>query len=151
MLSKLRNAPEPLQKQITLRFGLSVGISILLIVMLILSRDIYVLLPFVGAVVFLWINTMLLIYQTLHERYIIVSGRCDAISATKLKKKLKTITLSIGEHKLLVSLKNRSRNIAIGSKVDLFVLKTTPVYEKDGMQVMYTYLAMNIAPASQDQ
>jgi len=144
MLKELKKSPEPLQRQIILRFGLSIVFSILLVALLISTSDIYIILPIAGTVVFLSVNTVLLIYHTLNKKYIIISGICTAVNVARLKKKPKTVQIAVGEQTIAILLSNRRRAVTVGSQIELYVLSSSPIYEKDGMQMLYTYLALSV-------
>jgi len=150
MLVELRKSPVPLQKQILQRFGLSAVCGILFITILIAEGDVYVMLPFAGVVAFLFVNTIMLIYYTLNKEYVIISGICVDTNVTLLKKKPKTVEIFAEGQTIVVSLRNRRKAMAVGDKIDVYVLRRSQIYEKDKKQILYSYLAMNVKAVTHD-
>ena len=142
MMQEFKRVPEPLQKQITLRLGLSMLFLILLIVMLIADQEVYLILPGAGLTLFFAASAFALFRRAVLGEYVVVSGTCTEAGNTLLKRKVKYIIMDTGDQTVRVSLGQRRKRFAVGMTLDLYLAANAPVYEKDGMLRVFSYLAM---------
>ena len=144
MKAAFENIPAPLQKQTLIRLSFGVLFLLLLFVLLFVARDLYILLPCAGASIFFTVSALMLFRRAILGEYITVSGICKSVGVTPVKRRAKYLILQTGEHTIQVSLRSRLRTFSAGAAVDLYVAQDTPIYEKDGIQILYSYLAINI-------
>jgi hypothetical protein len=76
--------------------------------------------------------------------YVIVDGVCAGVEVTMVKKRAKSMMLRTNECALRVMLRGRTRKLTNGSAIKLYIAKNTPIYEHNGNQILYSYLAMEI-------
>lgn len=142
MLQEFKRMPEPLQKQTLLRLGIGVLFLVLLIALVITAGDIYLWLPCAGAAVFSTAAAFLLFRRVVLGEYVVVSGECAEMGLTAVKRRTKYLILQTEDCKLKVMLRGRLRKVPDGSAVSLYIAKTTPIYEQNGLQMLYTYMAI---------
>ena len=142
MMQAFKRIPEPLQKQVFLKTGLGVLFMILLIAMIITAQDIALLLPCAGLTIFFAAGAFALFRRSVLDEYVVVSGACIEAGNTRLKRKAKYIVLDTGEKTVRVSLGQRRKRFAVGMLLDLYLATNTPVYEKDGVLRIFSYLAI---------
>jgi len=144
MVSTFKRIPAPLRKQTLISMGFSLLFILLLIIMLFIARDLYLLLPCAGAAVFFAAATNSLFRRAILGDYLIISGECQSITFTAVKRRVKYITLQAGDQIIQVMLHSRLMAITEGTAVDLYVTADAPVYENGGVQILYNYLAIDI-------
>jgi len=76
--------------------------------------------------------------------YVVVSGECAEIGLTAVKRRAKFLILQTDVCKLKVMLRGRLRKIPVGTAVVLYIAKNTPIYEQNGLQMLYTYMAIDV-------
>lgn len=144
MLQEFKRLPEPLQKQTLIRLGIGALFLILLTALIITARDIYLWLPCAGSALFFAVAAFLLFRKAVLGEYVVVSGVCSDIGLTTVKRRAKYLILQTDECSVKVMLRSRMRKIPVGASVRLYVAKNTPVYEQNGSQIMYTYMAIDV-------
>jgi hypothetical protein len=144
MLAAFGKIPGPLQKQTLIRLGFGALFSVLLIVLLFTVRDVLLLLPCAGAAVLFVTAAITLFRRAARGAYTVVVGECREVGVTAAGRRAKHILLQTEEHTIRVALCGRMRKIPVGAAVNLYVADNTPVYEKDGVQMLYHYLAIEI-------
>jgi hypothetical protein len=144
MRTAFKQIPGPLQTQIIIRLGLGALFFVLLIALQFMARDVTLWLPCAVAAVFFAASAFSLFRRAVSGEYVVVTGACSGVGLTVARRRAKHIILQTGEHTLQVTLKNRTRKISAGAVVNLYLAKNTPIYDKDGVQVLYTYLAMEL-------
>ena len=142
MLQEFKSLPEPLQKQILIRLGLGAVFAVLLVAVVSTVRDIYLWLPCAGLMLFFLVTAILLLRRALLGDYVIIDGECVEVGVTTLKRRAKFLVLETEAGKIKVLMQNRRRKIAVGDGVKLYVAKNTPIYEHNGSQMIYTYIAI---------
>ena len=142
MKQEFKQMPEPLQKQVFIRIGLGALSAVLFAAALIYTRDIFLTLPFAGIAVFFAAAAFALFRRVVLGEYVAVSGKCAEIGLTALKRRAKYIIMDTDVCKLKVILRSRMRKIPAGTEVKLYIAKNTPVYEQNGSQALYSYLAI---------
>lgn len=144
MRQEFKRIPDPLQRQIFVRLGLGALFLILLIAVATTALDIYLWLPCAGMAIFFTMSAFALFRRAVLDDYVIVTGKCASVEFTAVRKRAKSLLLRTDECSLQVALRGRMRKIPAGVKVRLYIAKNTPVYEHNGNQMLYTYLAMEI-------
>ena len=80
--------------------------------------------------------------------YVVLSGACQRIEQTAIRRRTKVIYFTVSPHTVRVNLKRWVKDLAEGDGIVLYVADNTPVYEKDGCQVLNGYLALEIRKGS---
>ena len=147
MMQEFNQIPEPLRKQILLRLGLDVLSLLLLLALLTVTGDMTLWLPCAGLTVFFAAGAFVLFRRAVLGEYVVVSGICTETGNTLLKRRAKHITLDTGEKTIRVSLGQRRKRFTAGMAFNLYLAANAPVYEKDGMLRVFSYLALEKKPA----
>jgi len=142
MFKKFTRIPEPLQKQILIRFGLGVLFLILLIAVVTIDFDIYLWLPCAAMAVFMFVAAIALYRRAETGGYVVVTGICSAVEVTPVRKRAKALILKTDECTLKIMLRGRVRKITAGSEITLYIANNTLLHEHNGSQMLYNYLAM---------
>lgn len=90
------------------------------------------------------VNGGWLLYNSLQGNYLCVQGVCEQIETTGIRKRVKSICVSIDKNMLHVPVKRKAKGIAQGDTVILYLSDKTPVYEKDGGYMICSYYALEI-------
>ena len=144
MRTDLSHIPVPLQKQTLIRLGIGILFFILMIALLFVTRDIYILLPCAGMSVFFSAAAFTIFRQSVTGEYVVVNGIFRSVALTLIRRRAKYIVLQSGEKLLQVPLRDRSKTVCAGAVVELYAAKKAPIYEKDGVQILSDYLAIDI-------
>lgn len=146
MLEQIKELPEPLQKQIFIRLGFTLVFFLLFILLLALGNNLYTVLPCIGLIAFCAANAWLLFCRAIRGEYVIFTGTCSETECTVIRRRTKSIYLQTDEYIVQVMIKQRLKRIPIGSTLEIYVASNTPVYEKEGRKMLYTYLAIKNKP-----
>ena len=144
MRTAISKIPAPLRKQAFIRLGLGILSFMMTIVLSFIARDLYILLPCAGVSVFFVAAAFMLFRLSLSGEYVIVSGFCKSVTFTPIKRRIKYIVLQSGDNTLRVSVNSRFKTICARTAIDLYAAKNSLIYEKDGVQILYNYLAIDI-------
>jgi len=144
MLQEFRRLPEPLQKQVLTRLGLGAVFFLIMLALLIAVRDAYLWLPCAGAAASFAAAAFLLLRSAALGEYVVVSGGCAEVRHTAIKRRVKYFILRTDSGDLKVIPRGSARKVRRGAAVRLYVSKNTPVYEENGTQILYTYMALEI-------
>ena len=144
MMSAFRQIPAPLQKQTLIRLGIGVVFIALLISLLIASQVFFVWLPCAGAALFFLASAFALFRRAVLGEYVVIRGVCKKMVLTVAKRRAKSMILVTDEHTVQVALHGRKRKIPVGTGIDLYVANNTPIYRKGGMQMVYSYLVIEV-------
>ena len=93
MKEKFMALPEALQKQLIIRFGAGSVFLILTILILVLYKDVYLLIPCLVFAAFFYVNGIYVWHTVTGNRYIILEGLCSSVDKTPLRKRVKNIYL----------------------------------------------------------
>lgn len=144
MKEEFMRIPVPLRKQISIHMGFSATAFLLFFIILFSSWDFRLCFPCLILAVFLLVNDGILLYQCLDGNYIRLTGICTRIQTTGLHKKVKAVQADVEGVLLQIRVKHRLRNIAVGDSVELYASVHTPIYEQDGIHIIYDYYAMEV-------
>lgn len=139
MIDGFRKIPEPLQRQIMLRICFAFTMLLLLSFLLCAVDDAHTAFPILAASGFCAFSAFSLYRKAVRKEYVMLSGVCAECMYTALRKRAKFIVLDTGEYMVRVMRPRGLRRVATGSFLDLYLPNDALVYEKDGMQVVYTY------------
>jgi hypothetical protein len=147
---QLKQLPEPLQKQIFIRFGFALISLLFFALVLNLTTDLLAIVPFIGLAVYSVINAILLYKRGVVGAYVVIRGRCAEASDTLIRKRTKAILLETEEHLVRVILRQRLGRIRVGTEMDIYVADNTQVYDKDGAKLLQNYIAINLTGGQQN-
>lgn len=144
MKEKFRQIPLPLQKQIIVRVGFGFAFSLVFVLMLFIDASVYTVLAGIGMLGFCFGSAGHLFLRCTQKEYIIVTGECVELQKTLLGRRVKAMFLKCGEYTVQVIPRQHLRRMVVGTRIDLYLSSSTPVHERDGIQVLHSYLAMEL-------
>lgn len=136
--------PRPFQKQILMRIGFGVLFVVVTIALLFTAGDMFTILPAAAMLVFCLGSAFFLFRRGVTGDFVVVSGKCEDMTKTLLTRRIKTIYVKTDQYTLQVSPWQRPRRIPIGAGIELYITPSTPVYERDGVHVLHSYIAMEV-------
>ncbi len=143
MREAFKNIPEPLQKQILYRIGTGAAALLLTASLFLYAMNPFSIVSCAGIMVFCGISSFVLFRKAVIGEYVVVNGECLKVTLTSVRKRVRAITFLTGDGQTLqVTVKQRLKKIRVGVAVTLYVAANMPVYEKDGMHLLYSYLAL---------
>lgn len=144
MKEKLKKLPEALQKQVWYRLVASIVFFFLFLVILISFRYLYfcfAYLIFAGA---LLVNGGWLFYIGSRGKYIIIQGVCGQIETTGIRKRIKSITITLEGNTLKIPIRQSMNKLAVGDTVIVYFSDKTLVYEQDVNCIICNYYSLEI-------
>ena len=147
MITKMKNLPEPLQRQVLFRLGYSFLALLMCAIVFFWTRDAYSVLACIGLFAFFLISAFLLLHQCNARKYIVLSGTCAEVILTTVRKRTKAIHLKTAEHTIWVSVRHRLRKIPVGTRIDLYIAPATTVDERNGIHRIYNYITLEMKGA----
>lgn len=144
MKERFKALPEVLQWQIISRFAGATGFLLLFTVIMIFYRNVYLWLPSLVFMALLIVNGVFLLYNSLNGNYVSVSGVCENIEVTGLRKRVKSITLKLEENSLKISVRHKIKKLKLGDTVIVYLSVKAPVYTQDNEYVVFNYYAMEV-------
>ena len=136
--------PEPLKTQILIRAGLSIFSFLMIIIVAIFMHDLFLILPFIGTCILGSVNTFMLFQIANEKKYVVITGQCVEIALTMVKRIPKSITVVTDSHTVKLMLKNRMKKIPDNAVLSIYIADNTPVYQRNGMEVLHNYLAIDV-------
>ena len=136
--------PEPLQKQVYIRLGFTVIFLLLFVLVLSMGFDWLTVIPFIVLSLFSLYSAWHLFRSALKGEYVVIEGICVDANVTAIRKKTKSVILKTDEHTVQVMIRQRQKKIPKGVELAIYVAKKTQVFEKDGMMVLHSYIALEI-------
>lgn len=136
--------PEPLQRQILFRLGFSPLFFLLFILVLYMMYDWLTVIPFAGLSIFSLTAAYILFRRSITGGYVVIRGTCIDSEVTLVRKRTKSVLVETEEHMVRVMLKQRMKRILAGAALDIYVASNTQVYDKDGVKLLHTYLAIDV-------
>lgn len=144
MAEVFKRIPEPLQKQTLTCLGISALFFLILIAMLIASRDVLLWLPCAGVVICFAAAAFTLFRKAVLGDYVVICGKCVAVSLSPVKRRAKNLILQTDSGKIKIILRSRMVKVKEGAAIKLYVARNTPVYEDNDLQMLYTYIAIEL-------
>ena len=143
MIDKFKNIAPVLQKQILIRLAGS-GLGLAMILMMLAYRGSWqLLIPGIIITMGFLISAGVLYDKCVKSNYVALSGICQDIERTSLRKKIKAIYIK-SENKTIkiVSQVQRIRNLSVGDKLTVYLPLNEPVYDHDGCFVIFHVIAI---------
>lgn len=144
MKKKLRKLPEALQRQVVYRLMAGIVFIFLFFITLVCFWDFYFCIPCFILAVFLILNGAGLFYQGCKGSYLEVRGICRKIETAGIRKRIKSVTLTLGQNTLKILVRQKIGKLAVGDTVIIYLSDKAPVYEQDGSHMICSYYAMEI-------
>jgi len=145
MVKAFKQIPKPLQKQILYRLGYGTAILFVTILLLFYTMELFSVLACVLIILFFILNSFLLFRRAVIGDYVVIRGECIGINLTAIKRRIKTIIVYTEDnHTIKIIIKQRLKKIQIGSKIMLYVASNVPVYEKNRIYFLNSYLALDM-------
>lgn len=144
MRERFEKMPQALQKQVLFRFGGSVLLWVLFIIILSSFRDIYLILPCLLLAGYLTGSSIWLFYQSVAGNYMHLQGECIRLETIGIRKRVRSLHLALEQGIVKISVRQRIRRLSEGDTVSIYVAEKTPVYERDGIYIISSYYAMEI-------
>jgi len=135
--------PDPLKKQFLVRLGLAFVFLLLSAFVLWAMFDWLAVVPLICLAVFSAIRAYILFSQAVAGEYVIIRGRCAEVTVTPIRKRSKSILVQTDEHVVRLMMRQRPKRIPVGVDLEIYVAANTPVHEKDGADLIHTYLAID--------
>lgn len=142
LLAYYEQLPSALKKQILLRVTGSLISFVIFLVILISTKEFVFSLPCLIFSIFLFVNLFGLLYNILVGSYVCVTGICEQVETTGIRKRIKNVTVNFNGARMVLPIRKRIKRILIGSSVTVYMAEKTPVYEKDGINYAYEYYAI---------
>lgn len=142
MKKKWKSIPESLRKQVAIRLGVGIAALLLFAVILIAYQDLCMALPCIILSGFLLVAAGLLVTSIVRGDCICVTGTCTQVQMTAVRRRIKLLRLEIEGIPVQLQVKHCLKGIGVGDTVTLYLTEKTPVYEKDGLQVICSYIAV---------
>jgi len=140
-LQKIKSLPEPLQRQILLRFALAAALLVLGVASAIAWRDASMLFIIAVAVFFAVLGVRIACRD-----YIVIAGICGDVDATVIRRRTKAIILCTvmngREIRLRIPLRQQFRKIAAGDVLEVYIDAATQVHEWGGEFRLQGYIAI---------
>lgn len=144
LVAYFRQLPEALRFQLLLRLGSGMAALVLFLVLLLVTGEFIFSLPCLILSVFLLANSWSLLHSVIVGSYLCVSGPCEEIERVGLRRRIKSITIRLGDKLVVVPIRRSIGKLLPGTMITLYVSEKTPVYEKDGLCHIYEYYAISI-------
>ena len=149
MKEKFKKIPQPLQKQIIIKYGAALVSLLLMTVSLILERNLYLPFSFLIFFAFFGFSASQLLYRAAAGQFVMIYGQCIRLERTPIRRHIRTLYLWADPHTVKVQITGKLWNINVGDAVAIYVSDNTPVYESEGCQQLSTYLAIDIFEGSE--
>lgn len=147
-ITKLKAAfaaiPEPLQKQVYIRLGFSTAFLLLFALVLSMAFDWMTVIPFAILSIFSFFSARQLFTRATKGEYVLIEGTCIDAVVSPIRKRTKSVTIQTDEHIVQIILRQRLKQVPKGVAISLYIAKSTQVFDKNGMMVLHTYIAIEI-------
>lgn len=142
MREQFDKLPKTIQNQIIIRFAGGVLFVFLFVVILICFRDMYFYLPCLVFSAFLFANGGFLFYNGIKGNYICIEGICENIETFGIKRKIRSISITLDENSIKIPIRQRMKRLSVGDTVIVYVSDKTPVYEYENGYMICSYYAL---------
>ena len=136
--------PEPLQRQVMIRIGFSMLSLFMIAPIVIFTADLLLVVPFVISFILCGFSAIMLFRLAVEKKYVVISGRCIDITLTMVRRQVKSITIETDSHIVQVTLGSRLKRFLPDMELDVYIADSTPVYHKDGMELLSSYIAIDV-------
>ena len=145
MLKVFKQIPGPLQKQILYRLGYGIAALFVTIILFYYTMEFFFVFACVIVMIFFAANSFSLFRRAVIGDYVVITGECIEVTVTPIKRRIKTVILRTEEHCMLkVTVRQKLKMINAGEKITIYLAANMPVYEKDGVHWLNSYLAIDM-------
>lgn len=144
MKDLLNHLPLALRQQAILRGAMALLFLILFIAIWAGTGEFSFALPCLVFVVFLIVNTSIMLYNIINGNYVRIYGTCTGIERTAIRRRVKSITVTHDGQQLMISVRRWLSGLSVGCGVTLYLSDKAPVYEKNGAYVIDSYYALSL-------
>lgn len=143
-MKKMKELPEPIQRQILIRFASGGCVALAAVIFSAAYRDITFLpVLIIGAA--LVISGLRVWDKAGKGAYLMIQGVCKQIETTRMKKQIKTILISAETKsgdtvRLKVHTRRRKNSAWIGCAVEVCMDRTAALYDQEGVYLVEKYL-----------
>jgi len=141
-LERIKSLPEPMQRQIWLRFGLGAALFLFGPLSAIAWRD-WTMLVILAVAVFCAALGIRIAYR----EFVVITGICGEVESTVIRKRSKAILLitEIGgkEAMLRIPLRQQFRKFTEGELLEVYVDAAASIHEWDGKLQLQSYIAID--------
>ena len=151
MSNQFKDVPAALQKQVILRLGLGILALLLSVIVSVYYRSLYFSLPcfLLSAVLFAYGG--ILFYNCIKKRYLVLQGVCVDVLTTRVRRRIKSVTLMIDEKNLKLPVQKRVQAVKEGDTVTVYLSEKAPVYEDGVNYVVYSCYALEVRKEYDDE
>ena len=136
-MTKLKELPPPLARQIVFRF-VGAGLSLFAcICSFLLYGEPYLSISLLAIALVVGISGAT-------GQYVVVEGRCQKVEQTYLFRKNKSVYVFADPHTIKVVPHRRNMEVQVGDTLRFIIASRTPVYHADHCEVLSGYMAMEI-------
>ena len=142
LLQNIKSLPEPMQKQIVLRFVLSIVLLTFGLASAVIWQDKSMLLIIAVAAF-----SGVLGFRLCYRDFIVITGICTEVDNTVIRKRNKAIVvIAVVDGKevtLRIPVRQQFRKFAVGDTLDIYVDAATSIHELDGKLQLQNYIAID--------
>ena len=142
MREQFDKLPKTIQNQIIIRIAGGIVFFILFFIILIRFRDKYFYLPCLLFSGFLLVNGGVLFFNCASGNYICVEGVCESIEKFGIRRKIRSISITVDNSRVKIPIRQRMKALSIGDTVIVYVSDKTPVYEYENGYMICSYYAL---------
>lgn len=136
MREALTNLPKPIKRLILWRCGIAFAALVLFAVLLGITKDFILALPCIILSLFLIVSCGILFINYCEGNVICLDCICVNLEYTILRNRIKAFQVETDCRTIRFLTRRRLRNLQIGDKFTIYLSKKTPVYERDGVDVI---------------
>lgn len=138
------SCPPALRWEIWVRIGLGIAALPVFLAIWTFSRSLALALPMLAISVFLTLNGLMILAGFQYGTVITAVGRCTGVERYKLRHTAKSIRLDVDGKAVEIHLRNRLHRIQTGDTVTVYLPENAPVYERQGVNIIYSYYAISL-------
>ncbi len=138
--------PGPLRRVLELRSLAAVVSSFLAVIVLFFVSGIQLAIPPLLTMVYCLFSASALFADCISGNCIRLQGPCSAVVKAALRRRPRAIYVMIEDKVILIRLSAPVPVVNVGDNVTLYLSGQQPVYERDGVQVIPKYFALNVIP-----
>ena len=138
--------PDTLRRVLAFRLLVSLVSAILCFVCLLFAPTIQLAIPPLISMVYNLFAGNALFSAWASGNCICLRGTCSAIEKTLFRRRTATIYISLEDRIIMVRPTFPIPTVQVGDTVAIYLSRHFPVYERDGLQVIPRYYALNVTP-----
>lgn len=144
MKDKFKFIPKSMKTQIMVRFVICFLSLVVAVLMLVIAKDFVLSLPCWLLFGYMAVNGGTMLYNSLTENFVAVTGACIKIEKTHLWKRVKVIYIQTEKGIMRVPIRKRIGRISEGDVITVYMPSKTRVYDHDDSLVIFGYYTIDI-------